>query len=146
MFLLLQVMLVLFGFIGLTAVHTDRVNAAKGQTPLVGIVDYTYLIEHHPDTPKANQALQAEQELARKEYAEKSVVLNEKGKQDLERFLNQRVEEKRRELLKPILETINAVIKEVADTKGLAVVMYKNSVAYGGVDITQEVAKKLGGK
>jgi outer membrane protein len=141
--LLLNVTLVLFGMIGLSIFHTDQAYAAKGQTSSIGIVDYTYLIEHHPDTPKANQALKTEQELAQKEYNEKSALLNDKGRQDLERLLNLRIEEKRRELLKPILEKINAAVKQVADAKGLSIVVYKNTVAYGGVDITQEVANKL---
>lgn len=140
---LLKVVLVLFGVIGLTVAQSGRADAAKPTVPLVGIVDYSYIIDNHPDTQKANQTLQAERDQARKEYVEKSAVLNDKGKQDLEHLLNQRVEQKRLELLKPILAEIDAAIKKVADAKGLAVVMYKNNVAYGGLDITEEVLKKV---
>ena len=134
----------LLGVIGLTVVESCKAYAAP--VPVVGMVDYTYLINNHPDTPKANETLQAEQDQAKKEYAEKSVILNDKGKQDLELQLNQRVEQKRQELLKPIVDKINVAIKEVADVKGLTVVVFKNTVAYGGLDITLDIANKLNGK
>lgn len=140
---ILWVTFILLGAIVLTTVHAGTASAAKPSTPLIGFVDYTYLINQNPDTPKANEALQAEKELAQKEYNEKSGILNDKGKQDLLNLLNQRVEQKRLELLKPIMDKINEAIKQVADAKGLAVVLYKNTVAYGGVDITQDVADKL---
>ena len=126
-----------------SAAYPAQVNAASAPTLSIGIVDYTYLIENDPDTPKANEALQAERELAQKEYAQKSAILNEVGKKELERQLNQRVEQKRQELLKPISDKIDAAIKAVAEAKKLVAVAYKNTFAYGGVDITQEVANKL---
>lgn len=64
----------------------------------------------------------------------------------MDRQLGQRVEQKRQELLKPIMDKINAAIKEVADAKGLSVVIGKNVVIYGGVDITQDVLAKITGK
>ena len=134
----------LAGAIGFTTFQSGKVYAASA--PVVGMVDYTYLINIHPDTPKANETLQAERDQANKEYTEKSAILNDKGKQDLELQLNQRVEQKRQELLKPIVDKINAAIKEVADAKGLTVVVYKNTVVYGGLDITMDIANKLKSK
>ncbi len=112
----------------------------------VGVVDYMYLINNHPDTSKANETLRQEQEQARKEYAEKAASLGDKEKQDLERQLNQRVEQKRQELLKPIAANIDAAMKAVMDARGLTVVVYKNTVAMGGLDITEDVLKRLTGK
>ncbi len=141
---LLLIALVLLG-IGMVVVQSGNVDAAAA-TPAIGVVDYNYLLNHHPDTAKANQALQAAQEAARKEFTSKAGTLDDKGKQDLERQLELRVEQKRQELLKPILDRINAAIKSVADAKKLALVVYKNAVAYGGLDITTDVANKLNGK
>jgi outer membrane protein len=134
----LLAMFLLLGFMGTAC-------AAPAASP-VGIADYIYLINQHPDTPKANEILRGEQEQARKEFAEKSAGLSDKEKQDLDRQLGQRVEQKRQELLKPIAEKINAAIKEVADAKGLSVVIGKNAVIYGGADITQDVLAKITGK
>lgn len=120
-------------------------QAAPVNSP-VGVVDYLYLINQHPDTAKANEALKAEQEAAKKEFVDKSAGLSDTDKQNLDRQLGQRVEQKRQELLKPILDQINAAIKGVADAKGLSIVITKQEVVYGGVDITQEVLAKITGK
>ena len=45
--------------------------------------------------------------------------------------------------MEPVFQKIEAAIKKVADKKGLAVVVEKNTVIYGGLDITDEVAKTL---
>lgn len=112
----------------------------------VGIVDFVYLIDRHPETAKANETLRAEQEAAKKEFAEKSVGLGDKEKQDLDRQLGQRVEQKRLELLKAISDKVLAAVKEVQDAKGLSVVISKREVVSGGVDITEDVLKKITGK
>ena len=112
----------------------------------VGVVDYVYLIDHHPDTPKANEALRAEHEQASKEFAAKASGLGDKEKQEMDRQLGLRVEQKRQALLKPITESVNAAMKTVAEAKNMIIVMHKSAVAFGGTDITEEVLKQLGGK
>ena len=138
--------ILLFCSIGFFAPQPEKAWAGPAIASTVGVVDYISLINQHPDTPKANEVLRAEQEQAKKEFAEKSAGLGDKEKQDLDRQLGQRVELKRQELLKPITEKVNAAIKEVADAKGLTVVVGRNVVVYGGVDITEEVLKKITGK
>jgi outer membrane protein len=120
-------------------------QAAPAASP-VGVVDFIYLIDHHPDTAKANEVLKAEQEAAKKEFADKSAGLSDADKQNLDRQLAQRVEQKRLELVKPLADKVMAAVKEIADAKGLSVVVGKNVVVYGGVDITQEVLAKITGK
>ena len=112
----------------------------------VGVVDFLYLINNHPNTPAANAALKTEQEQIRKEFETKSVGMNDKDKQALDHQLGQRIEQKRQELLKPIVESVNAAMTAVAAEKGLAMVVHKNSVALGGQEITSEVLAKLTGK
>ena len=112
----------------------------------VGYVDFIYLVDHHPDTAKANEAMMAEQEAAKNEFAEKAVSLSETGKRELDRQLGQRLAQKRLELLKPIADKVVAAAKEVADAKGLSIVIGKREVVCGGVDITEDVLKKITGK
>ncbi|MEN6566428.1 MAG: OmpH family outer membrane protein [Veillonellales bacterium] len=137
-FLVFLAMALLLGAMG-------TAQASPAASP-VGFVDYLYLINHHPDTPKANEALKAEQDQDKQQFAEKSANLSDQDKQALDRQLGQQIEQKRLELLKPITENINAAIKDVADAKGLSVVVGKNTVIYGGTDITQDVLQKIGGK
>ncbi|MEN6568091.1 MAG: OmpH family outer membrane protein [Veillonellales bacterium] len=144
---MLQGKKILFVFmaIGILLCAMGTVQAAPTDAS-VGYVDYLYLINHHPDTSSANEALKAERDQDKQQYDEKSAALSDPDKQALAKQLNQQVEQKRQELLKPIAEKINAAIKEVADEKGLSIVISKNNVIYGGVDITADVLQKIGGK
>ncbi len=112
----------------------------------VGYVDFIYLVEQHPDTATANAALKTEQEKASQEFQSKAPGLSDKEKQELDRLLGQRVEQKRLELLKPISDKVVAAANEIAKEKGLSIVIGKNEVVCGGVDITPDVLKKITGK
>ena len=125
---------------------TSMALAAPTANFPVGVVDFLYLINNHPNTPAANAALKTEQEQIRKEFETKAVGMNDKDKQSLDHQLGQRIEQKRQELLKPIVESINAAMTAVAAEKGLAMVVHKNSVALGGQEITADVLTKLNGK
>ena len=128
--------------LGLTGVA----SAAPAENFPVGIVDFLYLVNNHPNTSAANAALKTEQEQIRKEFETKSAGLSDQDKQALDRQLGQKMEQKRQELLKPIMDSINMAMKTVAAEKSLAMVVHKNSVALGGQDITADVLAKLSGK
>jgi len=132
--------------IGVMVMAMGTVQASPVSSSSVGMVDYLYLINHHPDTAKANEALTAEMEKDKQEYNDKSSTLNDADKKALDKQLGQQFQQKRQELLKPIIEQINSVIKDVADSKNLSVIVSKNVVVYGGVDITLDVLQKIGGK
>ncbi|TWH45067.1 OmpH family outer membrane protein [Sporomusa sp. KB1] len=126
------------------AVPSGKAYAASGES--IGVVDLMYLINNHPDTPKANEALQAEIEQAGKDFEVKAAGLGDKEKQELNLQRVKQVEQKRVELLKPIAEKVNMAIKQVVEAKGWAIVINKGMVAYGGVDITSEVFRIITGK
>ena len=116
--------------------------AAAAELP-VGVVDIMYVINNHPDVAQANAALQTEQTQLRQEFTTKSAGLSDKDKQALDQQLGKQLAQKRQELFKPIADSIQVAMKAVADEKGLSLVIYKNSVALGGTDITAEVLQKL---
>lgn len=128
------------------AFSASSAQAASSASSPVGVVDFIYLIDHHPDAVQANEALKAEQEVVKKEFIDKSVGLNDTEKQNLDRQLGQRLEQKRQELLKPITNKVLAAAQEVATEKGLSIVIGKNEVICGGVDITADVLKKITGQ
>jgi len=112
----------------------------------VGYVDFIQLIQQHPDTVQANAVLKAEQEALKKEFETKSAGLSEQEKRELDRQLRQRLAQKRLELVKPISAKVVAAANEVAKEKELSIVIGKNEVVCGGVDITADVLKKITGK
>lgn len=124
----------------------STVEAAPAVAGAVGYADFLYLVNQHPDTAQANAALQVEQETVKKEFETKAPGLNDQEKLNLDRQLGQRLEKKRLELVKPISVKVVAAANEVANEKGLSIVISRNEVICGGVDITADVLKKINGK
>jgi len=133
------------GIVGIAVSQTGKSYAA-GSSSNVGVVNHQMLVTQHPDMAKAQEAMQAEVEQAKKDFEAKSASMNDKEKQDYYMQLQQRLSLKEKELIAPVFDKVDAAIKAVADAKGLAVVIDKGNVVYGGQDITDEVMKKITGK
>ena len=100
---------------------------AASSESAIGVVNYQMLVAQSPDLSKVNEAMNKEIESAQKDFNE----------------TQERLANKQKELMDPVLKKIEASIKKIADKKGLAVVVDKNTVVFGGVDITDEVAKSM---
>ena len=135
----------LLGVAGLAVTQTTHVASAAAASN-VGVVNYQILVQQHPDMAKVQSTMQAESEAAKKDFDAKAASLGDKEKQEYYMQLQQRLQLKNQELMVPIFNKVDAVIKEVADAKGLAVVVDKGAVIYGGADITDECQKKITGK
>ena len=132
--------------LGLFLGNLGAAEAASAAAGSVGYVDFLYVVDQHPDTAKANSALKAEQDVVKQEFETKAPGLSDQDKQKLDQQLGKRLEEKRIELLKPISAKVVTVANEVAGEKGLMIVIGKNEVICGGIDITADVLKKITGK
>ncbi len=135
----------LFGVAGLAVTQTTHVASAAPASN-VGVVNYQMVVQQHPDLAKVQTTMQAESEAAKKEFDAKAASLGDKEKQEYYMQLQQRLQLKNQELMVPLFSKVDAVIKEVADAKGLSVVVDKGAVIYGGQDITDECVKKVTGK
>ena len=135
----------LFGVAGLAVTQTTHVASAAPASN-VGVVNYQMVVQQHPDLAKVQTTMQAESEAAKKEFDAKATSLGDKEKQEYYMQLQQRLQLKNQELMVPLFSKVDAVIKEVADAKGLSVVVDKGAVIYGGQDITDDCVKKVTGK
>ena len=135
----------LFGVAGLAVTQTTHVASAAPASN-VGVVNYQMVVQQHPDLAKVQTTMQAESEAAKKEFDAKAASLGDKEKQEYYMQLQQRLQLKNQELMVPVFSKVDAVIKEVADAKGLSVVVDKGAVIYGGQDITDDCVKKVTGK
>lgn len=120
--------------------------ASAASSSSVGTIDYQQALAAHPDV----QGLQGQMESAvteiKKEFEEKSAGMSDQEKADYYQQCQLRLAQKQQELLDPIRSAVDAAIKKVADKKGMAVVIDKMAVIYGGQDITQDVIAELGKK
>ncbi len=109
----------------------------------IGVVNSQMLYAQSAEIKKVGETMQEEAQKAQKDFEEKSKDLSEAEKRDMYQKAREQLDAKQKELLEPVQKHIEEEIKKVADKKGLVVVVEKNTVVYGGLDITDEVAKEL---
>ena len=118
----------------------------SGSDPLnsaIGTVNYDELMKNAPGILEAQNTMRQAVDDSKKDFDEKSKTMNDTEKQRYYQQLQERLSNKEKELMDPVLKKIETTIKKVADKKGLSVVVDKNTVVYGGLDITDEVSKAL---
>ena len=121
----------------------SSVASAAGSESAIGVVDYQVLVSQYPKLEQLNTEMEKAKNEARAEFDSKSQNMNDEQKEAYYRQLQERLQVKFKDLDDTLRKDIDAVIKKVADKKGLKVVVEKSTVVYGGTDITDEVAKAL---
>ncbi len=109
----------------------------------VGVVSYQEIISASPAMVKVNQEMQAEQQKVIAEFNKKAPSMSDKERADFVLKLREQMAKKQEALMAPILNNIKSSIQAVANAKGLAVVLDKREVVYGGQDITQDVLGRM---
>lgn len=120
--------------------------ATAASSSSVGTIDYQQAMSAHPDAQNIPSQMETAVADIKKEFDEKSAGMNDQEKADYYMQCQQRLAQRQQELLSPIETSVQAAIKKVADKKGLAVVIDKAAVIYGGQEITAEVISELGKK
>lgn len=136
----------ILGIVGISLSQSSIGHAAPANNSAVGIVNQQMIFVALPEMDTYRTNMKTEMDNAQKEFDEKSKDMPDAEKQRYYAQLQDRLSQKDMELRAPILDKVNAAIKKVADSKGLTVVVDKQAVLYGGVDITDDVVKSLGGK
>ena len=131
--------------VALALTQTGNIASAASSSS-VGVIDIQQVMAAHPDRQNANSQMETLQAEIEKEFNEKSAGMNDQEKADYAQQCRERVGQKYSELLETLMTSIETTVKKIADKKGLAVVVDKSVVIYGGQDITAEVITELGKK
>ncbi len=149
-------------------------NYLKAESFSIGYIDIQKALDSHPDAEKANKAFQEFKNKELKDFQDKEQAnLDEQlkkrfGDKDIEKLSQQeqmeaykifseanakfkeaaekKLNEKYETLLAPLLKDVEKKIKEVGNKKKLTVILDKNAVLYGGIDVTDEVIAALQSK
>lgn len=132
-----------FSIAGLAIMQTGNpVNAAPSSS--IGVVDMSRVITpDNQDAVEVEKQFQQAVEDMNKQYEEQSANLDDQQKQELYQKLQRETAAKRQELFKGLQDKVDAAVSNVAQTKGLSLVIDKRAVLYGGTDITDQVTKEL---
>jgi outer membrane protein len=109
----------------------------------IGIVDIERVMSESPKV-KALQAQldQIGKELSKKVEAEKANLSPEELRKKREAAI-QEFQSKKKELESQVDLSIKQALEKVAKEKKLSLILYKNGVAHGGTDITNEVISSM---
>ncbi|MBQ1856041.1 MAG: OmpH family outer membrane protein [Anaerovibrio sp.] len=126
--------------LALSQSNNSIANAASSSN--VGVVDYSQFSAIKDVTDMQAQMQKLAQD-AEKEFNEKAAGMSDEQKQEYYQQTMQRLQQQQADMMEPVRAKIEAAVKEVADAKGITVVINKEAVVYGGTDLTQDVLKKL---
>lgn len=135
--------LVFIGSVVALALTQSGGIASAAPSSTVGVVDMSRLVMEHPDSKGIDDQMKAERDAAQKDYEEKAAGMSDQEKESFYRQKLEYLSNKENELLEQLLKKIEESVKQVADAKGLSVVVAKQAVIYGGTDITQDVISKF---
>ena len=111
----------------------------------LGVVDFTYLEQHHPHFASLTSQYQASVKKYQMEFNEKSKKMTNKQKQTMINDYNAKLNQQRITLFRPMDQEVLNTINTVRVRKGLDYVAAKGYVFSGSgiVDITNDVAAQL---
>lgn len=117
--------------------------ASAAPSSTVGVVDMNKVMMEHPDMQAAQDKLKTEFEAAQKDFSERESGMSDAEKESYYRQIQERLANLENDEMEKLLKKVEDVVKQVADAKGLSIVVAKAAVVYGGTDITQDVISRL---
>lgn len=122
--------------------------SSSSQKCLIGIIDLQKAIINHPKAKESMETLKNFQEERQKDLDSKTKgkeLTDEERKQitELVSKYEEEIQELDRKLTEKLLEDVKTAAEKVAKKKGLIIVIEKEAVFYGGVDITEEVIQEM---
>ena len=118
-------------------------SAAWPASSSVGVVDYRKAMASHPDYASASNEMQKAMQEAQMRFEADTANKSDEEKAKAMQQAQMELQQKEQDLLAGIQKKVHAAVKQVAEAKGLSVVLDKNAVVYGGQDITDDVVKKF---
>ena len=135
--------LVFIGSVVALAVTQSGGIASAAPSGTVGVVDMAQVMMQHPDRQSAEDQLKATIEEVEKNFKDKEASMSDQEKESFYVQSQQIIATKESELSEQLLKKVEETVKQVADAKGLSIVVAKAAVVYGGNDITQDVISRL---
>lgn len=119
--------------------------SSNSGTSTIGVIDTSRMLSQ--DNPiyisAAQEYMRYQSQLQQETQAKIDAAQDDATKQKIAEEARQNLAKKDQEIAKSVQDKAMEAAKAVGDAKGLSVVMTKDTVLYGGVDITDQVLKKL---
>ncbi|HBS59997.1 MAG TPA: molecular chaperone Skp [Firmicutes bacterium] len=134
---------VILGMGTLSGAQSVTYAAPAKAAATIGFVDMQQVVSNSPDYKNAQDTWNSEADTLQKEFDSKSGGLSDAEKQQLFAQYQQKLALRRQELMTQVKAKVDEAIKNAANEQGISVVLDKESVLYGGKDLTQDVVNKI---
>ena len=107
-----------------------------------------YVVASLPDFRKAQEEYQVEQAKLAKEFERivKEKKLNDDQKKQLSLAMMEQLKKYQNDLQAPVVRKVNRTVESVGKKKNLSLIVDSESVMFGGINVTDEVADEIVGK
>jgi len=114
--------------------------AAQGEIAFVNLQE---VFEAHPDKAAAEEQLNTEAQEMQAELEAESENLSEEEQQQLLQNYREELTQREQELIQEVLADIEDLLNQLAEEKGVSVVLDGQNVLYGGYDLTPELIEMI---
>ncbi|WP_251424339.1 OmpH family outer membrane protein [Veillonella agrestimuris] len=142
-FSLIIAVIFILGIGGLAYTQMSTPGATGSST--VGVIDTSRMMS--PENPifikAANDFMTYRNQVSTDAQAKIDAAPDDATKQQIAEEAQTNIAKRDQEIAKEVQDKAMEAAKAVGESKGLSVIMAKDSVLYGGVDITEQVLKKM---
>lgn len=143
-FSLIIAVIFILGIGGLAYTQMSTPGASSGGSN-VGVIDTSRMMS--PENPvfikAANDFMTYRNQVSTDAQAKIDAAQDDATKQQIAEEAQNNIAKRDQEIAKEVQDKAMEAAKSVGEAKGLSVIMAKDSVLYGGVDITDQVLKKM---
>lgn len=122
------------------------VQGADKTEPQIGYVDMQRLFKNHPRKQASENKLKGEAKELQQKLESQAEDLNKEERQELLEEYQQELDSMEQKLIQGVMEDINQTIQQVAQEKGVTVVLDKSVVISGGYNLTEDVLAEIEAK
>ncbi|MFW6378193.1 MAG: OmpH family outer membrane protein [Bacillota bacterium] len=109
----------------------------------IAFVNLQEVFEAHPDKGEAEEQLNLEAQEMQSELEEEADELGEEEQQQLLQEYQEELSQREQELIQEVLADIEDLLNQLAEEKGVSVVLDGQNVLYGGYDLTPELIEMI---
>ncbi|GAB6099467.1 hypothetical protein JCM16358_13460 [Halanaerocella petrolearia] len=117
--------------------------AKAEKKPQIGYVDMQKLFNNHPQKVASEGKLQGEAKKLQQELEQEAKDLSKEERQKLLQNYQKQLDKLERDLVGQVMQDINEKISQVAQEKGITIVVDKSAVLTGGYNLTDEVLAEV---
>lgn len=130
-------------FLALIVTISFLLTGCSTEKEVIGVLDVNKVMTDSPKIKKFQDQLNVKgKELSDKLEQEKEGISQEEFQRRQEAAYGEFLKTKQ-ELETQIDQSIKTAVEEVGKEKKIGVILFKNSVAHGGIDVTEDVLKKM---